>query len=251
LEPIECHGGEIICDRGRPPRNRGTRSLMAHSSHDQTFGTCSTLKRSIALFSYHQSLMCPTDRSCAMKAKEASRGKRGRKTLPVLGAAGLSLSLAGGAHAAIDGMAADMPALQGAVGHEIALCEEEVSDISLATFQVFGKENSPRLRMAGGACACAYGSDANSSQPASRGPAYAPRPRPTKPAQPDVRALKHPQVPATQNTSQRPQPETRSTTNQSTGGPVQQDAGASKVNQSASQQGGAEVPSLGDASTSN
>ncbi len=186
-----------------------------------------------------------------MAAKEASRGKHRRKAMPVLGAAGLSLSLAGAAHAAIGGMATDIPIRPGAAGHEITLCEEEVSDISLATFHIFGKENTPRLRTAGG-CACACGSDVYANQPASGGPAYSPRPRSVKPAQPYVRApLKHPQAPANQNANQKPQPENRSTTNQGTNGPAQQDAGASTVNQSTSQQGGAEVPSLGVTKTSN
>lgn len=187
-----------------------------------------------------------------MKAKEASRGKRRRKAVPVLGAAGLSLSLAGGAHAAIGGMAADMPARQGALGHEVTLCEEETSDISLATFHVFGKESSPRLRAriaAGGCIACATSESVN--QPTGGGPAYAPRPRPVRPAQPYVRAIRHPQAPANQNANQRPQPDVHSTTNQSTSGPTQRDAGASTLNQSASQQGGAEVPVLGVSNTSN
>ena len=131
-----------------------------------------------------------------MKAKEA-RGKCRRKAVPVLGAAGLSLSLAGGAYAAIGGMAADMPGRQGALGHEITLCEEDIADISLATFHVLDKENSPRLRAriaAGGCVACATSESVN--QPTGGGPAYAPRPRTVRPAQPYVRAIRHPQAPA-------------------------------------------------------
>ena len=47
--------------------------------------------------------------------------------MPLLGAAGLSLSLASGAPAATVGPAA----------HETTLGEEEISDVSLATFYVF------------------------------------------------------------------------------------------------------------------
>jgi hypothetical protein len=80
-------------------------------------------------------------------AKYASKRRRRRKAAPVLGAAGLSLSLAGGASAAIGGPAADTPTLNTAANHEITLGEEEVSDVSLATFYVFEKENAatPRL----------------------------------------------------------------------------------------------------------
>ena len=188
-----------------------------------------------------------------MKAKEASRGKRRRKAVPVLGAAGLSLSLAGAAHAAIGGMAADMPARQGALGHEVTLCEEETSDISLATFHVFGKESSPRLRAriaAGGCIACATSESVN--QPTGGGPAYAPRPRPVRPAQPYVRAIMAPAAPANSKMRTRgpsPTPIRRQTKVRA--GRPNGDAGASTLNQSASQQGGAEVPVLGVSNTSN
>ena len=65
-----------------------------------------------------------------------------RKVVPVLGAAGLSLSLAGGASAATGGPAAEMLTRNTGVSHEIALLvRRQVSDVSLATFYVFGKEN--------------------------------------------------------------------------------------------------------------
>ena len=38
--------------------------------------------------------------------------------------------------------AADMPARNPGPGHQITLSEEEVSDVSLATFYVFDKENT-------------------------------------------------------------------------------------------------------------
>ncbi len=89
-------------------------------------------------------------------AKQAAKRKRRSKALPVLGAAGLSLSLAGGASAAIGGLSADMPTRNAGVRHEITLAEEEISGVSLATFYVCGKEDvgtvSPRGRLAMGAC---------------------------------------------------------------------------------------------------
>jgi len=80
----------------------------------------------------------------------------------VLGAAGLSLSLASGASAAVGGLAAEMPTRNTGVSHEITLREEEISDVSLATFYVFDKESvgtlrpRGRLAMAGG-CGCGGG----------------------------------------------------------------------------------------------
>jgi hypothetical protein len=80
-------------------------------------------------------------------AKQASNRKAGTKAVPVLGAAGLSLSLAGGASAAASGPAADMATLKNTTQlHEITLAEEEISDVSLATFYVFDKENSGTLQ---------------------------------------------------------------------------------------------------------
>jgi hypothetical protein len=73
-------------------------------------------------------------------AKQVSRRKRRGKTGPVLRAAGLSLSLASGASATTLGSAADMP--RGNVTHEIALSEEEILDVSLATFYILDKEGN-------------------------------------------------------------------------------------------------------------
>ena len=64
-----------------------------------------------------------------------------RKVVPVLGAAGLSLSLVGGASAA-GAQVADGPTHKAVVSHEITLGEEEIADVSLATFYVFDKENA-------------------------------------------------------------------------------------------------------------
>jgi len=76
-------------------------------------------------------------------AKQASKRKRRSKALPVLGAAGLSFSLASGASS---GPAVNMPTPNTGVSHEITLAEEEISDVSLATFYVFDKENAGTLR---------------------------------------------------------------------------------------------------------
>jgi len=73
-------------------------------------------------------------------AKHTPKRKRGAKTVPLLGAAGL-LSLAGSASAATAPVA-DLPTQKTAPDHEIILGEEEFSDVSLSTFYVFDKENA-------------------------------------------------------------------------------------------------------------
>jgi hypothetical protein len=77
--------------------------------------------------------------------KQSSKRKRLKKAVPVLGAAaaGLSLSLLSGASAR---PAAHMSAPSVGTGHEVILAEEEISDVSLATFYVFDKENSAAFR---------------------------------------------------------------------------------------------------------
>ena len=95
-------------------------------------------------------------------AKQAStKRKRSINAVPVLSAAGLSLSLASGASAAIGRPAADMPTPKTGMSHEITLCEEEISDVSLATFYVFDNENAGtfrrRIKLAAGGCGCGCG----------------------------------------------------------------------------------------------
>lgn len=75
------------------------------------------------------------------KTKQTSKRNRGTKAAPILGAAGLTFSLAGGASAATV-PTADVPTQATAPNHEITLGEEELSDVSLGTFYVFDKENA-------------------------------------------------------------------------------------------------------------
>ena len=85
--------------------------------------------------------------------KQTPKRKRRRKAVPVLGAAGLSLSLASGASG---GPAVNMPTQKVEASHEIVLAEEEISDVSLAMFYVFDRENigtfRPGLQLARGGC---------------------------------------------------------------------------------------------------
>ncbi len=101
-----------------------------------------------------------------LHAKQASARKRKSKAVPVLGAAGLSLSLASGPSAAIGAPVMDILTPKTGVSHEITFCEEEISDVILATFCVFDNENTRRLRQqlarggggcSGGGCACFTG----------------------------------------------------------------------------------------------
>lgn len=135
-------------------------------------------------------------------ARPVSKSKRRNKVGPALGAAGLSLSLAGGASATTGGLTAHMLAPNNEARQEVSLAEEEIFDVSLATFYVINKEHSefqPSRRFAmggGGGCGCCVGcaaatgnygavtpeSDAHPSQRSIK-PAHPPR-RPHVPKSP-------------------------------------------------------------------
>jgi len=74
------------------------------------------------------------------RAKQASKRKRGRIALPVLGAAGASLAMTGGASASAV-PTADLP-WKAPVNPVITMDEEEISDVSLATFYVFDRDSA-------------------------------------------------------------------------------------------------------------
>src|SRR6516225_2665413 len=89
------------------------------------------------------------------------RKKRGRRAVPLLGVAGMSLALASGASARTSGSGPDIRSDDTAARHEITLNEEEISDVSLATFYVFDKENArtPKVseKLAWGCRGCGCG----------------------------------------------------------------------------------------------
>src|SRR6202167_4391392 len=98
--------------------------------------------------------------SAMSQAKQASKRKRRIKATRVLGVAGL-FSLAGGvgvASASTGAPAADGPLQKVTPSHEIILGEEELSDVSLATFYVVDKENAAAaksgIRIARGCGGC-------------------------------------------------------------------------------------------------
>jgi hypothetical protein len=76
------------------------------------------------------------------RVKQSSRQKRVKAALPALGAAGLTFSMVGGASAAaVPGNDATQSTNQ-SPNHQIMLGEEEMADVSLATFYVFDKEST-------------------------------------------------------------------------------------------------------------
>jgi hypothetical protein len=123
------------------------------------------------------------------RTKQVSKRKRMCKIGPVLGAAGLSLSLAGGVSAATAAPVADALMQNSVVSHEITLDEEEIADVNLATFYVFDKENAgPSRHGVRLACGCWTGTYYTSGNDA-----YAPQPRPLGHAIAPKRVSKSPQ----------------------------------------------------------
>ncbi len=97
-----------------------------------------------------------------MSHKQQRFGRRPRReAVPSMTAAGLSLSLSGGAPPATAAVMADMPSRNAAVGRKLTVAEEEICDVSLATFYLFNRENSrpPRrhLRLTAGYGGCGCG----------------------------------------------------------------------------------------------
>ena len=96
------------------------------------------------------------------KVKQASKRKGLTKCagVPALGAAGLGLSLVGSASSATAVATADVPqSLNTTPDQRLVLSEEEMVDVSLATFHIFDKENGTggftRVAMGCGGCGCA------------------------------------------------------------------------------------------------
>ena len=101
-----------------------------------------------------------------MSKRHSKKRKRRSKTLPVLGLAGVSLSMAGGACASTAEASANTPPPTSQdQSRQVFLGEEEIADVSLATFYVFDKENTGqppldqhlRLARGGGGCGCGGG----------------------------------------------------------------------------------------------
>jgi hypothetical protein len=72
------------------------------------------------------------------RSKQASKRNGRGRTLPLAGAAGVSLAFAGGAYATAP---TEHAPAQDTPRPVITLSEEEISDVNLGTFYVFDKEN--------------------------------------------------------------------------------------------------------------
>jgi hypothetical protein len=80
------------------------------------------------------------------RAKQASKRKRPKIALPVWGAAGMSLAMAGGASAGVATTEKASPQ-RTALPSVVTLGEEELADVSLSTFFVFDRENTAASRL--------------------------------------------------------------------------------------------------------
>jgi hypothetical protein len=78
-------------------------------------------------------------------ARQKKSSKRIKAALPALGAAGLTFSMVGGAAAATV-PANDATQTNYSPNHQIMLGEEEIADVSLATFYVFDKESTAAVK---------------------------------------------------------------------------------------------------------
>ncbi len=94
------------------------------------------------------------------QAKRVSKGKRPSKALSVLGIAGASLA-ASTSGSLGDISATDIPSQNVAPHQFMAFGDEEIFDVSLATFHLFDKEGlgAPRsgIQLARGGCGCGHG----------------------------------------------------------------------------------------------
>src|SRR5580700_10037507 len=94
------------------------------------------------------------------RVKQSSK-KRVKAALPALGAAGLTFSMVGGASAAAVPANDATQTTNYTPNHQVTLGEEEIADVSLATFYVFDKEGTAaakdgNIQLARG-CGCGRG----------------------------------------------------------------------------------------------
>jgi hypothetical protein len=94
-------------------------------------------------------------------ARQKQSSKRIKAALPALGAAGLTFSMVGGASAAVAPANDLAQSTNYTPNQQITLGEEEIADVSLATFYVFDKENTAaakegNIQVARG-CGCGRG----------------------------------------------------------------------------------------------
>src|SRR5262249_43652100 len=78
--------------------------------------------------------------SAMFRKKSPSKGKRRRNAVP-LGIAGVSLAMASGGAAASTASVPEAPPYNTLPNHVLNISEEEIADVSLATFFVFDRED--------------------------------------------------------------------------------------------------------------
>ena len=85
--------------------------------------------------------------SAVAQTKQASKRSRQKAALPLMGAAGATLVLGGASATPLTlSSAAVVPSQDQAPSHEVILGEEEIADVSLATFYVFDREADKALQ---------------------------------------------------------------------------------------------------------
>jgi hypothetical protein len=80
------------------------------------------------------------------RVKQALKQRRVTKAVPALGAAGLTFSLVASASAAVAPATDQSQTPNYSPNHQITLSDEEIADVSLATFYVFDKEGTQAAR---------------------------------------------------------------------------------------------------------
>src|SRR5215471_12019559 len=103
-----------------------------------------------------------TEDATMPRVKQASKQKRATKaaTVRVLGAAGLGLSLASSASGSTTPAGGISQSYNTSPNQRFFLGEEEMADVSLATFHLFDKENfgsGVQLARGCGGCGCGHG----------------------------------------------------------------------------------------------
>jgi len=142
--------------------------------------------------------------SQAKRPPKQKRRRRAAKVVPILGLAGLSLSLANAASASAVGAPPDALPTNAGARPLLAFGEEEINDVNLATFYVFDNENAPTLQprrriavMCGGCagCGCTGGCWTGQALTPLIGGDSDPLYRPARPAHKHAHARKHAQNP--------------------------------------------------------
>jgi hypothetical protein len=123
---------------------------------------CMTSYRSVGVSQARKSNLSETEDATMARVKQASKQKPTTKAaaVKVLGAAGLGLSLVGSASASTMPTAGIPHSDNTSPNQRFVLGEEEMADVSLATFHLFDRENfgsGVQLARGCGGCGCGHG----------------------------------------------------------------------------------------------